>query len=146
MPQNAKPPPLCIDSEATIPHRVDNRRAKRCDQHLHQRKMWQNANNYKAKNNQPLADWKPDDLEPRRRHQAELEFGSAYSSPIADSIKIMKATLGALDQLKPALPTPRHKEHLAAGLRRLSVQLDYLETVAYALDRNTSKPPPPPTV
>lgn len=131
MPETPAGRRLCADQPDGIPHLVDQPRAKRCDQHRAQRHRWSDANRYRANRKPPLPPlpWNPDPLTPQRRREALHQFADINATQIFDTVRNIRATLGRLREVRPAL-TPQARQPFDLGLARLDALAKTLLDIA----------------
>ncbi|MEZ5184677.1 MAG: hypothetical protein R2720_02935 [Candidatus Nanopelagicales bacterium] len=141
MPETPAGRRLCADQPDGIPHLVDQPRAKRCDQHRAQRHRWSDANRYRSTRVPPLPllPWEPDPLTPQRRREALRQFADINATQIFDTVRNIRATLGRLQEVRPAL-TPQARQPFDLGLARLDALaktlLDIAQVMGWPPDTN----------
>lgn len=123
---------LCIDSEADIPHLVENPRRKRCEQHEIQRTCWSKTNWWRRRHGLDPHPWVPDPLTPYRRREALRDFADLNADSVHNSVRIILTALSNMVEVRTTLPS-RHRDQLDLGVNRIHAACRDLTATANAM-------------
>ena len=124
--------PLCVDSEADIPHLVEAPRRKRCEQHQIQRARWSKTNWWRRRNGLDPHVWVPDPLTPLRRREALRDFADLNADSVRKSVRIILSALSNVVEVRATLPS-QHRDQLDMGVNRIQAACSDLTATANAM-------------